>query len=146
MFNVGEEVMKKKLKKDPTIDTSFLPDPERQEAERMEREKLKRQWLESQVAVKAEDVTIKYEYVSEMGRPAVITVRFVLVVCLYAPVQKGRHDLCVFGKVSHAAPGTSQDCRRQSNVCQERRDIAPCAPYFAKLLIRRRITRCMILF
>lgn len=47
-----EEKPKKKVKKNPTVDTSFLPDKEREEAERKEREKLKEEWLAQQEKIK----------------------------------------------------------------------------------------------
>lgn len=39
--------------KDPTVDTSFLPDKERDEREREERLRLKREWLENQEKIKS---------------------------------------------------------------------------------------------
>lgn len=44
--------------KDPTVDTSFLPDKERDEREREERLRLKRQWLETQERIKSKFVYI----------------------------------------------------------------------------------------
>lgn len=40
--------------KDPTVDTSFLPDREREERERLEREELRQQWLKRQEEIKSE--------------------------------------------------------------------------------------------
>ncbi|KAJ3056367.1 hypothetical protein HK097_007204 [Rhizophlyctis rosea] len=45
----------KKIKKDPTVNTSFLPDREREEEERQEREKLQGEWLEQQEKIKREN-------------------------------------------------------------------------------------------
>ncbi|KAJ3296902.1 hypothetical protein HK104_001053 [Borealophlyctis nickersoniae] len=53
---------KKKAKKDPTVDTSFLPDKEREEEERREREKLRAEWLERQEKIKQEKILITYSY------------------------------------------------------------------------------------
>ncbi|KIL69898.1 hypothetical protein M378DRAFT_68685 [Amanita muscaria Koide BX008] len=55
-------VKKSKFKKNPHVDTSFLPDREREEAERRERERLRLEWLEKQEQVKKEDIEITYSY------------------------------------------------------------------------------------
>ncbi|KAI8823605.1 XAP5, circadian clock regulator-domain-containing protein [Fimicolochytrium jonesii] len=52
----------KKIKKNPTVDTSFLPDREREEEERKEREKLKEEWLEQQEKTKKDKIIITYSY------------------------------------------------------------------------------------
>jgi len=81
-FDDGEEgeevafpVPKKKLLKDPTVDTSFLPDRERDERERQERLKLKREWKQEQERIKAEKINITYSYYDGAGhrRSMVIT-------------------------------------------------------------------------
>ncbi|KAI0064559.1 XAP5-domain-containing protein [Artomyces pyxidatus] len=51
-----------KLKKNPHVDTSFLPDREREEAERREREDLRQQWLKRQEEMKQEEIEITYSY------------------------------------------------------------------------------------
>jgi protein FAM50 len=69
-FDVEDEVeeappqplKKSKLGKDPSVDTSFLPDREREEKEREERERIKREWLEKQQKIKEEEMTIPYCY------------------------------------------------------------------------------------
>ena len=58
-FNNAELPPPKKLKKDPTVNTSFLPDREREEEERREREKLQAEWLEQQEKIKRKN----YHYV-----------------------------------------------------------------------------------
>jgi len=54
----GEEdrplLTKRKVGKDPTVDTSFLPDRERDERLQRERERLQREWLEEQERIKNE--------------------------------------------------------------------------------------------
>ncbi|KAG2020099.1 hypothetical protein CC2G_005473 [Coprinopsis cinerea AmutBmut pab1-1] len=55
-------VKKKKLSKNPNVDTSFLPDREREEEERKERERLRLEWLAKQEELKAEDIEITYSY------------------------------------------------------------------------------------
>ncbi|KAJ3158304.1 hypothetical protein HDU86_003013 [Geranomyces michiganensis] len=58
------EVLKptKKVKKNPTVDTSFLPDREREEEERIEREKLREEWLAQQEKIKLDKILITYSY------------------------------------------------------------------------------------
>ncbi|EGC33207.1 hypothetical protein DICPUDRAFT_37066, partial [Dictyostelium purpureum] len=48
--------------KDPTVNTDFLPDIEREEEERLERERLAKEWLEKQEVIKAEEIEITYSY------------------------------------------------------------------------------------
>ncbi|EFA82443.1 XAP5 protein [Heterostelium album PN500] len=61
-----------KLGKDPTVNTEFLPDKEREEQERMEREKLAKQWIEDQDKIKAEVVEITYSYWDGSGHRRVL--------------------------------------------------------------------------
>lgn len=51
-----------KLKKNPNVDTSFLPDRDREEAERKERERLRLEWLAKQESIKKEEIEIMYSY------------------------------------------------------------------------------------
>lgn len=44
------------------MDTSFLPDREREEAERREREELRQEWLQQQEKLKAEEIEVTYSY------------------------------------------------------------------------------------
>ena len=53
---------KGKFRKNPNVDTSFLPDRDREEEERRERERLRREWLEKQEQLKQEDIEITYSY------------------------------------------------------------------------------------
>jgi protein FAM50 len=48
--------------KNPAVDTSFLPDREREEKDRLEREILRQKWLREQEVMKAENVEITYSY------------------------------------------------------------------------------------
>ncbi|KAF9052915.1 XAP5-domain-containing protein [Panaeolus papilionaceus] len=66
-------VKKSKLKKNPNVDTSFLPDREREEAERKERERLRLEWLTKQEEIKAEDVEIVYSYWDGSGHRKSVT-------------------------------------------------------------------------
>ncbi|KIJ41274.1 hypothetical protein M422DRAFT_75632 [Sphaerobolus stellatus SS14] len=60
----GEEASAKKpkLRKNPTVDTSFLPDREREEDERRDREELRKEWIRRQEEIKNEDIEITYSY------------------------------------------------------------------------------------
>ncbi|KAJ2899569.1 hypothetical protein IWW38_000919 [Coemansia aciculifera] len=51
-----------KKKKNPFVDTSFLPDKQRDMKDAEHRETLRQQWLESQEAIKQEPITITYSY------------------------------------------------------------------------------------
>ncbi|KAF9360652.1 hypothetical protein BGX26_008329 [Mortierella sp. AD094] len=53
---------KAKFGKDPNIDTSFLPDREREEQERKAREELRQEWLRKQEEIKKEVIQITYSY------------------------------------------------------------------------------------
>jgi protein FAM50 len=59
---ISTPVKKAKLSKNPNVDTSFLPDREREEGERKERERLRLEWLETQERVKAEEIEVTYSY------------------------------------------------------------------------------------
>ncbi|SOV08442.1 related to xap-5 protein [Ustilago sp. UG-2017a] len=55
-------ITKKTSLKNPNVDTSFLPDRDREEAERRMREELRQEWLKKQEEMKKEDVEITYSY------------------------------------------------------------------------------------
>ncbi|KAF8077833.1 XAP5, circadian clock regulator-domain-containing protein [Lyophyllum atratum] len=58
----GPPTKRGKFRKNPNVDTSFLPDREREEAERKERERLRLEWLEKQETTKKEDIEVVYSY------------------------------------------------------------------------------------
>lgn len=64
---------KAKLGKNPNVDTSFLPDREREEQERREREELRKEWLRRQVELKKEDIEITYSYWDGSGHRKSVT-------------------------------------------------------------------------
>ncbi|KAL3690528.1 hypothetical protein R1sor_018336 [Riccia sorocarpa] len=73
-----EEVRKAKLSKfgkDPTVETSFLPDREREAEEQAERERLRKQWLKEQERIRNEPLEITYSYWDGAGHRRVIQVR-----------------------------------------------------------------------
>ena len=71
---------KSKLGKNPSVDTSFLPDREREEQERREREELRKEWLKRQEELKKEDIEITYSYWDGSGHRKSVTVSFSSVV------------------------------------------------------------------
>ncbi|CDW52972.1 XAP5 protein [Trichuris trichiura] len=54
--------VKKKCYKDPTVDTSFLPDRERELEENRLREQLCKEWTEQQEKIKNESINIAFSY------------------------------------------------------------------------------------
>ncbi|ESK89854.1 hypothetical protein Moror_839 [Moniliophthora roreri MCA 2997] len=64
---------KSKFRKNPNVDTSFLPDREREEAERKERERLRQVWLKKQEELKQEDIEITYSYWDGSGHRKTVT-------------------------------------------------------------------------
>jgi protein FAM50 len=81
--NSGESAenqqQRKKFRKNPAVDTSFLPDREREEAERRQREQLRQEWLKRQEDMKKEEIEITYSYWDGSGhRKSVVVSRFIL--------------------------------------------------------------------
>ncbi|XP_057970044.1 protein XAP5 CIRCADIAN TIMEKEEPER isoform X2 [Malania oleifera] len=64
-----------KLGKDPTVETSFLPDSEREAEEQAERERLRKRWLHEQEQIRNEPLEITYSYWDGAGHRRVIQVR-----------------------------------------------------------------------
>lgn len=65
---------KAKSRKNPEVDTSFLPDREREEADRREREALRQEWLRKQEDLKNEEVEIVYSYWDGSGHRKSVSV------------------------------------------------------------------------
>lgn len=63
-----------KLTKNPFVDTSFLPDREREENERKMREELRKKWLTEQEEVKKEEIEVTYSYWDGSGHRKSVTV------------------------------------------------------------------------
>lgn len=81
--------------KNPAVDTSFLPDRDREEQERLLREELRQKWLKDQEAVKKEDIEVTYSYWDGSGHRKSVTVSRPLLIHLLSSlnpstVQKGR--------------------------------------------------------
>lgn len=106
----GKSVKRTKLGKNPAVDTSFLPDREREDAERKEREELRQEWLRKQEELKNEIIEVTYSYWDGSGHRKSVTVRGMTARKTRAhfyvsfPVQEGRHDRPVPGKVPTAVP------------------------------------------
>ncbi|XVE67110.1 hypothetical protein DITRI_Ditri08aG0134100 [Diplodiscus trichospermus] len=64
-----------KFGKDPNVETSFLPDSEREAEEQAERERLRKQWIREQEQIKNEPLEITYSYWDGTGHRRVIQVR-----------------------------------------------------------------------
>ena len=71
----GKPMKKPKLGKNPAVDTSFLPDREREDVERKEREELRQEWLKKQEELKNEDIEITYSYWDGSGHRKSVVVR-----------------------------------------------------------------------
>lgn len=63
LSNIDESLPpKKKICKNPDVDTSFLPDREREEEERKLREELRQEWVQKQEKLKNEEIEITFSY------------------------------------------------------------------------------------
>lgn len=58
----SSDAPKKRLSKNPDVDTSFLPDRYREEEERLHREDLRKKWLAEQERIKNETIEIVYSF------------------------------------------------------------------------------------
>ncbi|XP_067012860.1 protein FAM50 homolog [Anabrus simplex] len=56
------EPIKKKVRKNPDVDTSFLPDREREDEENRLREELRQEWAAKQSSLKEEEIEITFSY------------------------------------------------------------------------------------
>ncbi|KAJ7343276.1 XAP5, circadian clock regulator-domain-containing protein [Mycena albidolilacea] len=69
----GPPAKRGKFRKNPNVDTSFLPDREREEEERKERERLRLEWLKKQEDIKNEEIEITYSYWDGSGHRKSVT-------------------------------------------------------------------------
>jgi protein FAM50 len=74
--NSETQLQRKKFRKNPTVDTSFLPDREREDAERREREQLRQEWLKRQEDMKKEEIEITYSYWDGSGHRRSVVVSY----------------------------------------------------------------------
>ncbi|KAL7509842.1 hypothetical protein ACHAXN_008139 [Cyclotella atomus] len=68
-----EEKSDKSMMKNPTVDTSFLPDQEREQRAKAEKERLRKEWLEKQKSIKEELLEITYSYWDGTGHRRSVT-------------------------------------------------------------------------
>lgn len=71
----GDGKLVKKIKKDPTVDTSFLPDREREEEENRLREELRQEWALQQQKLKEEEIDITFSYWDGSGHRRTVRVK-----------------------------------------------------------------------
>lgn len=67
--------VKKKMKKNPDVDTSFLPDREREEQENRMREQLRQEWVSQQQTLKDQEITITFSYWDGSGHRRSVTMK-----------------------------------------------------------------------
>ncbi|XP_026333605.1 protein FAM50 homolog [Hyposmocoma kahamanoa] len=70
-----EEPVLKKIKKNPEVDTSFLPDREREEADLKLREELRLEWVMTQASLKDEPITVTFSYWDGSGHRRNVTLK-----------------------------------------------------------------------
>lgn len=68
------ENAKKRFVKNPGVDTSFLPDREREEEDRIQREELRKDWLAQQERLKGEAIEITYSFWDGSGHRKTVEV------------------------------------------------------------------------
>ena len=78
--NVEQPAKRAKFRKNPNVDTSFLPDRDREEAERKERERLRQEWLKKQEELKQEDIEVTYSFWDGSGHRKSVMVSFLICV------------------------------------------------------------------
>lgn len=64
---------RRRLGMDPSVETKFLPDRERELAEMAERERLKQRWLDEQEAIKNGSIRITYSYWDGAGHRRIMS-------------------------------------------------------------------------
>ncbi|XP_055586674.1 protein FAM50 homolog [Uranotaenia lowii] len=65
----------KKIKKNPDVDTSFLPDREREEMDNKLREQLRQEWAMKQAMLKDQEISITFSYWDGSGHRKCITMK-----------------------------------------------------------------------
>lgn len=65
----------KKLRKNPDVDTSFLPDREREERENRLREELRQEWVAQQASLKDQEIPITFSYWDGSGHRRSVTMK-----------------------------------------------------------------------
>lgn len=88
---VGEQESSS-ISKDPTVDTSFLPDKVREERAERERKRLEQEWKEQQEIAKKEQLEIVYSYWDGSGHRRTVICQKGDTVGRF--LEMVRHDLC----------------------------------------------------
>lgn len=70
-----EEPAFKKVRKNPDVDTSFLPDREREERENRLREELRQEWVAQQASLKDQEIPITFSYWDGSGHRRSVTMK-----------------------------------------------------------------------
>ncbi|XP_055617425.1 protein FAM50 homolog [Toxorhynchites rutilus septentrionalis] len=65
----------KKIKKNPDVDTSFLPDREREETDNKLREELRQEWALKQATLKDQEISITFSYWDGSGHRKCVTMK-----------------------------------------------------------------------
>eukprot|EP00301_Raphidiophrys_heterophryoidea_P021320 c5788_g1_i2.p1 GENE.c5788_g1_i2~~c5788_g1_i2.p1 ORF type:complete len:205 (-),score=30.40 c5788_g1_i2:66-680(-) len=85
---------KPKLGKNPNVDTSFLPDRDRETQEAAERERLKNEWLAEQERIKNMEIDVTYSYWDGAGHRRTSRVKKGITIEKFLGiVQREFHDL-----------------------------------------------------
>lgn len=71
----GSGFVRKKVRKNPDVDTSFLPDREREENENRLREELRQEWVGQQATLKDQEITITFSYWDGSGHRRSVTMK-----------------------------------------------------------------------
>ena len=82
-----------KFRKNPSVDTSFLPDRDREEAERKERERLRQEWLKKQEELKKEEIEVTYSFWDGSGHRKSVMVSLLIDILL----GDSRHEASAVG-------------------------------------------------
>lgn len=106
-----------KTRKNPNVDTSFLPDRDREEAERREREELRQEWLRKQEEMKKEEIEITYSYWDGSGHRKSVTVCFRMScdrTCVYTDKSDTRMSSCFLNMNMNCSVRKETTSRRSS--------------------------------
>lgn len=99
------QAKRRRFAKNPDVDTSFLPDRERENQERLEREELRKQWLAEQERIKNETIEITYSYWDGSGHRKTVEVSVAIGDALTI-VQERRRHRCFLGEMPLSVSGT----------------------------------------
>ena len=122
----------KKAKKNPHVETSFLPDREREEKEMQEREKLAKQWRDEQEKIKSkkvgnfpqsprdEPIDITYSYWDGNGHRKTTTVGNEMNDWWHLADNQRSNNRAIFGESENWVQRAKRNNSRKSHVHQRR--------------------------